>query len=58
VARFSALGVRTGKRAPRAYQVWLRELAEQAFAYEDWLFDPVHQNWPDLRYYHSWRWAR
>ena len=32
---------------------WLRELAEQAFAYETWTYNPVEQNWPDLRYYPS-----
>jgi lantibiotic modifying enzyme len=38
--------------------VWLRELAERAFAYEDRLFDPIWQNWPDLRHYYSWRATR
>jgi lantibiotic modifying enzyme len=35
----------------RPSDIWLRDLAEQAFAYEAALFDPIEQNWPDLRHY-------
>ncbi len=41
--------------ASRRELLWLKELAELAFAYEDWTFDPAEQNWPDLRHYPSWR---
>lgn len=44
--------------AHRPDDVWLTDLAEQAFAYEDSIFDSAEQNWPDLRHYHSWRAAR
>jgi lantibiotic modifying enzyme len=44
--------------ARRQDQAWLSELAGQAFAYEDCIFDSAQQNWPDLRHYHSWRATR
>lgn len=34
---------------------WLRELADAAFHYEQHLFDERRGNWPDLRYYTSWK---
>lgn len=33
----------------------LTALAERAFRYEDGLFQPTENNWPDLRHYPTWR---
>jgi lantibiotic biosynthesis protein len=44
--------------ARRPEESWLRELAEQAFAYEDGVFNPIEGNWPDLRHYATWRAVR
>jgi len=44
--------------ALRREEEWLRDLAEQAFAYEGRLYDEAEENWPDLRYYQTWRATR